>query len=116
MVEPEAAIRSATAGDAPAVAELLAELGYPADPAAVAARLERLAATGSDAVYVAEANGRLLGLASLHITTLLHRDEPVGRITALVVRTDARGRGLGRALVEHAARAAAAAGCGQLEL
>lgn len=43
-------IRPATAADAPALAELLGHLGYPADPGDVPARLERLRAANDDAL------------------------------------------------------------------
>ena len=58
----------------------------------------------------------VVGLASLHWMPVLHRDPPVGRLTALVVGAGARGQGVGRALVEHTARAARAAGCDHLEI
>ena len=41
---------------------------------------------------------------------------PVMRVTALVVDGRARGRGVGKRLMEHAEHLAAAAGCGAVEL
>ena len=109
-------LRAATAAHAETIASLLGELGYPAAPEAVRHRLQHLQSTGSDHVLVAAADSDLLGVVSLHWTSMLHLDAPVARITSLVVREHARGHGVGRALVEAAADLARAAGCSQLEL
>lgn len=47
---------------------------------------------------------------------LAERDEPVGRLIALVVAADVQGRGVGRALVAHVEERARAEGCVQLDL
>ena len=103
-------IRDAWAGDVAAIAELLRQLGYPADEAAVRGRLERLAASG-DRVLVAAADGRVVGLATLHVSPSIEHDDPAGKLTALVVDQDHRGRGVGRALVEAMESEARARGC-----
>src|SRR5204863_3055212 len=69
-----------------------------------------------EVVLVAELDGDLVGLATVHVTTVLHRPTSVGRITALVVAERARRRGVGRALVAASERWIAARGCGLLEL
>jgi GNAT superfamily N-acetyltransferase len=103
-------IRDGRAGDVAAIAELLRQLGYPADEAAVRGRLERLAASG-DRVLVAAADGRVVGLATLHVSPSIEHDDPAGKLTALVVDQDHRGRGVGRALVEAMESEARARGC-----
>jgi GNAT superfamily N-acetyltransferase len=47
---------------------------------------------------------------------MLHRPQPVGRITSLVVDAQERGKGLGRRLVQAAEAQLAQAGCGLLEI
>jgi GNAT superfamily N-acetyltransferase len=85
------------------LATLLAHLGYPADAADVSARLQRLRAAGDDA-FVAESDGVVVGLAAVHSRVVLHAAHPVAQLTALVVPPDARGRGIGRALVARVER------------
>jgi ribosomal protein S18 acetylase RimI-like enzyme len=108
-------IRDASADDAPALADLLAELGFPAPAEAVATRLNALLNAG-EVVLVATRGEELLGLLTVHVTPVLHRPTSVGRLTALVVTDHARGQGVGRALVESAERLLARRGCGLVEV
>ncbi len=109
-------IRAATATDAPAIGALLVELGYDTDRAALAARLARLLATGTDPIWLAEAAGQPVGVLALHISDMLHQPRPDARITALAVAAGARRTGVARALVAQAEAAARAAGWGVVEL
>jgi GNAT superfamily N-acetyltransferase len=70
----------------------------------------------STCVFVAEAEGRILGLAALHVIPVIERDGATGRITALVVRDEARRSGVGRALVKRVEAEAARRGCDRLEV
>ena len=109
-------VREAQAGDETSLAELVTQLGYPASTDAIARRFERLHRDPATWLYVAVAQGRVVGLAALHVMSRLEHDEPLGRITALVVAEDARGTGVGRALVERVEDCARRQGCRQLEL
>lgn len=95
---PAFVIRAATAADAPELARLLDALGYPTPVDVVATRVQALVAAGETALVAAD-GPRLLGLLTVHVTPVIHRAGPVGRLTALVVDEGARGRGVGRALV-----------------
>jgi len=108
-------VRDARPDDAPALAALLAELGYPAPDAVVAERLEALRQEG-EVVLVAARGGDRLGVLSIHVTPVLHRPTPVARLTLLVVPERARGQGVGRALVEAGERILAARGCALVEV
>ena len=105
-------VRRAAPRDVPGLAVLLEQLGYPASLEALEGRLERL---DSD-LYVADDGGELLGLAALQVMHVLQHDAPSARLTALVVREDARGRGVARALVAAVESAARAAGCERLHV
>lgn len=99
-------IRPVRGEDSPAVALLLGQLGYPSDEAAVAGRLEGLLARPDHVVVVAEVEGRVVGVASLHLFPVLYGDGPTAQLTALVVEAGARGGGIGAALVRHLEAAA----------
>ena len=112
---PSMEIRSAELRDSPAVSELLSELGFPSSAAVVSERLDALSAAGETAL-VAVRGGEVVGLLTLHITPVLHRPTPVGRLTALVVTGRERGKGVGRLLVNAAEQFFAERGCGLVEV
>jgi N-acetylglutamate synthase-like GNAT family acetyltransferase len=107
-------VRPARDDDAAAVAELLGHLGYPAPASEIPRRLTRLRARGDAETLVAVAEGRVVGLATVHARDVLHHAHPVVQLTALVVPPDMRGRGVGRALVDVVERWAAARGAERL--
>jgi len=109
-------IRQARGADAPRMAELLGQLGYPADAERVRAGLRDWHADPRGVVLVADVDGAVAGLASLYAVPFLERGVSRGRLTALVVDGAYRGQGLGRALVTHAEEAARRLGCGDMEI
>ena len=109
-------IRDAAPADVQAIVDLLEQLGHPISPETTRHQLALLSGTGSDRVLVAESDGVVLGVLSLHWTPLLHRDRPLGRVTALVVDDAARGRGAGSRLVAEAERVLGEAGCNAVEV
>jgi GNAT superfamily N-acetyltransferase len=103
METAPARIRAGLAGDAPEIARLCTELGYPSTEAQIRERLCRLAAT-EHGLFVAQADdGELLGVVDVHVRLVLEED-PFAELIALVVTDDARGEGIGSALVMEAAR------------
>jgi ribosomal protein S18 acetylase RimI-like enzyme len=109
-------IRPAAASDAAAVAGLLGELGYPTETGAAGERLRLALASEQDGVLVSELDGRVVGLAAYQLFALIYRSRPQCRITALVVHSAARRRGVARGLVEEIESLARDAGCDRLEL
>jgi GNAT superfamily N-acetyltransferase len=107
-------IREAAPADEPALAALLGQLGYPAAPGAVRGRLAGLLGRDDYAVYLAELDGAPCGLGCAHVLPVLHSDAPLALITALVVDEEARGSGVGRALVERLETFARSQHCGRI--
>lgn len=102
-------IRTATSADAPAMAALSAELGYPADAAAMRSRLERILGRSHQHVVVAIVDGAVAGWLQACASEVLEsgfRAEIVG----LIVSGRFRRRGVGRLLVGSATSWAAAVG------
>lgn len=109
-------IREARPEDAPSLAALLAELGYPDGDERVRSRVATFAGDPSSFVLVADDEDRLLGVASASVVPLLHEDGSWCRLSALVVAEGTRRAGIGRALVAEVEGRARAAGCRYLEV
>jgi GNAT superfamily N-acetyltransferase len=95
-------IRPARHEDAQALAELSTQLGYPAEAAAMLDRYARVREQRVGEVFVAvDAGQRIAGW--IHIVPRLQLEETeFAELAGLVVDQDARGRGIGAALL-HAA-------------
>lgn len=109
-------IRAATDADAPALARLLGELGYPSPAEQMAGRLRAMRDDGSEAMVAVDQDDAPIGLACMTTHVSLHTDAPTGYITALVTASGARGTGVGRALVATAESWARARGCTKLSV
>jgi predicted N-acetyltransferase YhbS len=110
-------IRAAAPSDAPLLCELLTQLGYPASEAEIPARLNAVANFPRAAAFVAtNGYGEVVGLVTTHIFPSIHDNEPVAWLTTLVVLEDARGTGIGSALVKHVEQWAARNGARRLSV
>lgn len=95
-------IREAVEADATQVALLSSQLGYPADSAAIAERLVRIADSIDSVVFVAVANeSNLVGWIEVKETEALVSGRTAG-ISGLVVDERFRRVGIGRKLVGRA--------------
>jgi len=108
-------IRRAVRADAGEIARLLSPLGYPLTEPDVTRVWGAWVGEGNLALVIPDGT-LLLGVITLHAMRVLHRPRPVGRITSLVVDPSARGRGLGRALMQAAEDTLAGLGCGLVEV
>jgi GNAT superfamily N-acetyltransferase len=108
---PRLEVRDGRPADSAAIAALLDALGFPTSSKDVRSRLAKL-----DNPPLVAAEGEVVGVLTWHVTPVLHRPKPVGRITMMVVEQAARGRGIGGALVSEAEARLAAAGCGLVEV
>jgi len=91
-------IRNAEQRDAAAIASLVTELGYPATADEVRQRLARLSACADAEALVAEATGKVVGVATGHVIPCLHSTPIVAKLTMLVVAADSRQIGVGKQL------------------
>jgi GNAT superfamily N-acetyltransferase len=94
-------IRDAQMSDAPAIAGLVTQLGYPTTPADMTERLTRLLADPRQVISVADVSGTLVGMAGACLEHGIELNGVYGRITAVVVDAAARGRGIGAFLVHQ---------------
>jgi predicted N-acetyltransferase YhbS len=105
-------IRKAGPSDLNAISSLLGELGFPSSPNEISERLQRI----PGAVLVAVVQEVVVGVITMNIMSVLHRPTPVGRLSALVVSEQERGRGIGCALVTAAEKVLHGTGCGLVEV
>ena len=111
-------VRQAAVADAAEIAACLSALGYGTLASLVTERLTSFAKSPTDAVFVASISGHvsLLGVVSVHLLPLFHAPGLLGRITSLAVCDEARGKGVGKALVTAAEEWAWAAGARRIEV
>ena len=109
-------IRPCVSDDAVAVSTLLGELGYTVSIRQATEQIAELGKTGSDPIFLAVADGQVLGLLAAHLCRMLQYASAIVPVTALVVDAQAGRRGMGKLLMEHAERMGSAAGCEFVEL
>jgi GNAT superfamily N-acetyltransferase len=104
-------IRRARHTDAPRIAELSTELGYPATKQQIEARLLRLLPKSKHALFVAEtASLGLVGWIHVSVTNLVESDLRA-EVNGLIVAETYRSLGAGAKLLEAAERWAQHCGC-----
>ena len=111
---PKLVIRDARPKDVETLAALMVALGYKVTATEVGKRIAAFGKPGY-AVLVADRGG-VIGALTTSLTLVLHRPRPVGRISMMVVAEQARGHGVGAALVAEAEERLRAAGCGLIEV
>lgn len=109
-------IRHATPADAAAIADLLGQLGYPSSEADVRARLNVLAGETDSFVMAAECEGSVPAAGVCHVMRVLHDSDPVAFITAFVVNSAMRRKGVGRKMIQALESEAVARGCHRIML
>jgi GNAT superfamily N-acetyltransferase len=113
--EPKPKIREAKPGDAEALVVLIALLEHDVEVKGVRKRIASLAKQDL-APLVATLDKQVVGLCGIHRMIAIHRPKPVGRINILAVAETARGKGIGRMLVEAAETKLREDGCGIVEV
>jgi GNAT superfamily N-acetyltransferase len=105
-------IRPAETGDIAALCALMEELsGHPVSPEEMGNRLEFVAESKVDSLFVCEEDSRVVGLLGFRIRENLEEMSRYGEISAIVVDPDERRRGVGRFMMDYAERLAKELGC-----
>jgi GNAT superfamily N-acetyltransferase len=110
-------IRDAVDADAPVIAELLTQLGYPSTAEDAAARIAAWRESPLSRVVVATLDGRrVVGVLAFHAIPFFERPGRRGRVVCLVVDEETRGHGIGARLMSFIETEARRLGCEDLEL
>lgn len=109
-------VRDASLGDAPALAALLGELGYPTASDAVVQRLSSLEDEPDAAALVAVDGNGVIGVIAYDLFRPLERDGRQCRITTLVVDPGHRRSGVAASLLAAVEAVARERGCFRLEV
>jgi len=115
MANDAVTIRRMRASDTEAVADLCGQLGYPATSTQIAQRWSVMASDDGHAVLVAVHHDRVVGWLHAATRPILEFDLSA-EIWGLVVDEQARGAGVGRALLEAAEQWAIGAGCASMRV
>lgn len=94
-------LRRATIHDAPAIASLAGELGYPSEAAGMRARLEPLLQSPDHAVFVVVAGVAVVGWTHVAVVQLVE-SEAYAELRGVVVAEALRSRGFGSRLLRAA--------------
>ncbi len=109
-------IRSVTAADAPQLAPLATQLGYPSTAEQVAERLREIFEDAAHAILVAEnKERRIAGYIEIFPFRTIGSEQRV-EIASLVVDESCRSQGVGRLLMDHAENWARARGFKEIGL
>jgi ribosomal protein S18 acetylase RimI-like enzyme len=114
-------IRQATQSDIPALVGLLQQLfgieqDFEPDPEKQRAGLTQLLDAPQAGVFVAESNGRILGMLTVQILISTAEGGRVGQVEDVVVDQGDRGRGIGRAMLSHLRQWSMEQGLSRLQL
>lgn len=97
-------LRAATLQDAPSLAGLLGQLGYPTTPAEMSDRLRHILPEPDYYTSVAEVSGQVVGLVGVHRSYYYEHNGSYGQIVVLVVGQAWRGQHIGQYLLAEAER------------
>jgi ribosomal protein S18 acetylase RimI-like enzyme len=101
---PACQLRAATLQDAPELAGLLGQLGYPTMPAEMRERLRHILPDPDYSTVVAEISGKVVGLVGVRQSYYYEHNGSYGQIVVLVVDQAWRGQHLGQHLLAEAER------------
>ena len=92
-------IRAAVMADAPQLAALMTQLGYPTQVKEMRARLRSIFSDNSFRTFVATDDEQIVGMAGTSEQASYEHNDRTGRIVAMVVSDNAQRKGAGRQLM-----------------
>ena len=113
---PPLNIRQATQEDGEKLSDLLTQLGYPGTEGFIRKKISQMTSHPDAELVVAEEEGCVVGLLSIHIIPQIALEGSFARISYLCVDESARGKGIGKALESYCRRLAGQRGCDRIEL
>ena len=112
---PEVTLRKAQLADAPALARLATQLGYPSSPRQVDERLANVLEDPRHLIVAAVVEGRVVGWAHAYVCCLVETDI-FAELGGLVVDESCRGKGVGGKLLANVEKWARTQGCSAVSL
>jgi predicted N-acetyltransferase YhbS len=88
--------------DIEAITELMSDLAHTASKEQMQKRLEKISSNPMYCTFVAEREGKVVGMVGLRQLYSYEGDNPVVQISALVTKTEYRGLGIGKELIKQA--------------
>jgi|WetSurMetagenome_2_1015567.scaffolds.fasta_scaffold204500_2 GNAT superfamily N-acetyltransferase len=109
-------IRKSRLSDCTRIADLLGQLGYPADEIFIYKKLKLFRNDPDETVVVAEVGGRVVGFISMHFIPQIALSGSFARISYLCVDEKHRGKNIGGKLEIYCEKIARKKGCDRIEL
>jgi GNAT superfamily N-acetyltransferase len=110
-------IRNLDTSHAAQLIPLLIDLGYPnQDVVSLANRIQIFVSQSRSFIYGFYEQETLVAFGSLSLIPLIHEDGYLGRVSALAVKENAQGKGIGRQLMLYMERVAVSHNCTRMEL
>jgi len=95
-------IRTASILDAEQLAFLVRQMGYPTSVEQMKSRLQPILSNSDYCVFISQAEQFINGMIGVIKNYSFALDNPYGTITMLIVDSDSRNKGVGKALVKEA--------------
>ena len=109
-------IRMAESTDTTTIANLMSQLGYPLSLSDMEQIITKYLTTEQYAIFVAIANGQLIGATSVIIIDHFHQIGKAAILSSLVIDAEYRGRGVGSVLMDFVEDHAKCNSCISVEL
>lgn len=108
--------REVQISDAPSLAPLMDQLGYPIDEKILSENIQKYLFLPTQKAWVAESAGQVVGCIAVAITNNFHCHGSFLRVITMIVNHEHRRSGIGKTLMNIAEKFASEQGCSHIEL